>query len=208
LQELPAMVRLAVLALIAVGCDVGEVAPAGGGAVEPDAGAGGGGGGGGAAPDGGGGGGGGGGALGSLQVTFRTSQTATPQFAPANVVAVWVESSSGQFVKTIGRWANIRRSNLIAWTQKAGAMDADAISGATRTDHTQTLNLTWDMKDRQNTVVPDGTYTLRLELADRNTTAATQNNQGTFTFVKGTQEQSQNGLSGGGFSNVTIVFTP
>lgn len=141
-------------------------------------------------------------------MTFRTSQTPTPQYAPNNIVAVWVETQGGQFVKTIGRWANVRRSNLIAWTQKAGAADADAISGATRGDHVDPLNVTWDMKNRQNAVVPDGTYVLRMEVADRNTTAASQNNQGTFMFVKGPTEQSQNGLSGGGFGNVTIVFTP
>jgi hypothetical protein len=86
--------------------------------------------------------------------------------------------------------------------------DADAVSGATRTSHTAPLTVTWDVKDRQNALVSDGTYTIRMEVADQNSTAANQNNQGTFTFVKSAQPQMQTGLSGGGFTNVSIQFTP
>ena len=47
-----------------------------------------------------------------------------------------------------------------------------------------------------------------MEVSDTNATAAGQNNQGTFTFVKGAQPQMQTGLTNGGFSNVSINFTP
>jgi hypothetical protein len=194
------MRRLALVALILAGCDVGAVEPGGGG------------GGGGNNPDAATGGGGnvdaatGGGAA-SLAITATTT-TAGGTYAPKNVVAVWVEDSGGAFVKTIQRWANVRKGNLVAWTQKAGAADADAVSGATRADHATPLSITWDLRNKIGNVVPDGTYTIRMELADTNTTTTTPNHEGTFTFVKGTAPQNQTALTNNGFTNVSINFTP
>jgi len=152
----------------------------------------------------------GGGMLGNtaLRVTFTSSPTGTGLYAPSNVVAVWVLNADNQIMKTIGRWAEIRKQHLVAWTQSAGTNDVDAISGATRLGHTGALSVTWDLKNRQGTVIPDGTYTVRLESTDLNATAANQNNQGTFTFVKGAQPQTQTGLSNGGFTNVSIELNP
>jgi hypothetical protein len=123
-------------------------------------------------------------------------------------VAVWVEGSGGAFVKTIDRWAGVRRQHLVAWTQKAGAADADAVSGATRISHTQPVTRTWDLRDRQGQEIPDGTYTIRMELADSNATQALQNAQGTFTFEKLAGGSNQTGLANGGFTNVSIVYAP
>ena len=83
-----------------------------------------------------------------------------------------------------------------------------AVSSATRLNHTQPLTITWDLTDRQNALVPDGTYTIRMELADENATTQAQNNEGTFTFTKGTAPDNQTGLSNGGFTNVSISYTP
>lgn len=198
------MARLAVLALLLAACDVGSVLPEGGAQGMPDAGGGGGGGGGSGS---GGGSGGGGGSLTPLTVTFTTTP-AGGVYDPANIVAVWVESSAGAFVKTIGRWSNVRTISLVSWNNKSGGADADAVSGATRTNHTNALTVTWDLKNRQNAIVPDGTYTIRMEVADANATTAGQNNQGTFTFVKGTSPQVQSGLTNGGFTNVSVNFMP
>ncbi len=143
---------------------------------------------------------------GQLLATFTTTPVGSV-YAPLNVAAVWVEQG-GAFVKTAGRWADVRKGNLVAWNAKAGVSDADAISGATRQDHASPLTLAWDLKDRLNNIVPDDTYTLRMELADGNSTAAGQNNQGSFTFTKGTQSQTQSGLSSGGFTNVSLNYTP
>lgn len=144
-------------------------------------------------------------AEGSLTATFTTTPSGG-NYAPKNVVAVWVEGPGGTFVKTIGRWAGTRREHLVAWTAAAGAADVDAVSGATRASHTAPLTVTWDLLDRTNVPVPDGTYTLRMELADENATQAAQNNQGTFTFVKGPQPSTQTALSSGGFINVSVTF--
>lgn len=198
------MRRAVLLTLLFAACDVGEVPTGGGGTPDAGEGGGGGGGGGGAGPDGGG----GGAASSSLQISLTTSPSPNPVYNPNHVVAVWIEGAGGTFVKTIGRWANVRRTSLVAWQAKAGATDADAVSGATLNDHAAPLSVTWDLKDKGGTAVADGTYTIRMEVADSNATAPAQNNQGTFTFMKSAAPQSQNALANGGFSNVSIVFTP
>ena len=146
-------------------------------------------------------------AQGTLTVTY-TTQSHNGPYAPAHVVVVWVEDDAGNFVRTIDRWAGVRRQHLVAWTQKAGAADADAVSGATRISHTQPLTKVWDLRDRQGQEVPDGTYTIRMELADSNANQALQNAQGTFTFVKNPSGSEQTGLTNGGFSDVSIAYAP
>jgi flagellar hook assembly protein FlgD len=142
----------------------------------------------------------------TLTITATSSQTASPQFAPKNVVAVWVEGAA--FVKTIQRWSATRTNYLLAWKAAAGAGDVDAVSGATRSNHATALTINWDLKGKNGVVIPDGTYTVHMESADRNSSAVNQNNEGTFTFVKGPNMQSQTGLSNGGFSNVSITYKP
>jgi hypothetical protein len=197
LQLQRAMSRLAVLVLLLAACDVGSVLPEENGST-PDAGGGGSGSGTGS----------GGGGASPLTITLTSSPSATAVYAPQNVLAVWIETQAGAIVKTISRYSSVRTQYLVAWNQKAGGADTDAVSGASRTTHAQPMNVGWDLKDRQGTVVPDGTYTIRMETADQNSVAANQNNQGTFTFVKGPQPQTQTGLTSGGFSNVNVTFTP
>src|SRR3954464_6248909 len=82
----------------------------------------------------------------TLTATFTTTPTGG-QYAPNNVVAVWVEGPGGTFEKTIGQWAAVRQSNLVAWIGKAGPNDTDAVSGASRTSHATPLTVTWDLKN-------------------------------------------------------------
>jgi hypothetical protein len=140
----------------------------------------------------------------TLDVQFDTT-TNGGQYAPKNIVAVWVTSAGGTFEKTIGRWAGTRRSHLISWVAASG-QDADAVSGATRPNHTQRLSVHWDFKDRAGQLVPDGDYTLRMELADRNSTSASQNHEGTFTVHKNGTAATES-TSGGGFDSVSIVYS-
>lgn len=142
---------------------------------------------------------------GTLTVSFDTTSKGG-NYSPRNVVAVWIQNSSGQLVKTIGRWAGERRNSLVSWSQAAGAADADAVSGATRANHGR-LSVTWDGRNRAGVEVPDDTYTVRLELADRNSVVPTDNHQGSFAFVKGLSPVNTN-VSGNGFNNVNIIYTP
>ncbi len=144
---------------------------------------------------------------GTLKIT-ATSSTKPGLFAPNNVVAVWIESDAGAFVKTIDRWSGVRSQYLLAWNAKAGTGDVDSVSGASRLDHATPLSITWKLKDRNKQPIADGTYTIRMESAESNSVSETENNEGTFTFVKGADPQVQTGLASGGFTNVKIEFTP
>jgi len=139
-------------------------------------------------------------------VTYTTTQHGG-NYAPRNVVVSWVEDANGAFVKTIGRWANARKSHLVGWIAKAGNNDADAVSGASRQDHSQIVTATWDLKNKAGNEVPDGTYTVRMELADSNSSTAAQNDQGTYTLVKGATATTLSAVKSGGFT-ATLKFTP
>lgn len=149
-------------------------------------------------------------AKGSVRITFTTTP-AGGNYAPNNVVAVWIQSGAGAHQRTVGLWSAVRTAYLIAYRQAAGVenqLPADAISEASRLSHAGTLTVLWNLEDKAGNVVPDGTYTIRMELADRNSTSTAQNNEGTFTFVKGPNPQVQTGLANGGFTNVTIDYDP
>jgi MYXO-CTERM domain-containing protein len=149
-------------------------------------------------------------AKGSVKVTFTTNPVPAPNnnYAPFNVLAVWIEGPGGTFVKTIGRWSLARTQHLVAWNAKAGANDVDAVVGASRLTDNTAETVTWNLKNKLNAAVADGTYTVRMEMGQANSNTAGQNNQGTFTFAKGTAAQVQTALTSGGFTNVTINYDP
>src|SRR5262245_28461168 len=128
-----------------------------------------------------------------VSITVTTTPVPAPnnQFSPRNVMAAWIEGPGGAFVKTIDRHSDVRTSDLVAWLAKAGPTDVDAVTGATRQNHTAALTMTWDLRDRIGALMPDGTYTIRMEVSESNATQLGQNRQGTFTFVKSATPQRQ-----------------
>ena len=139
-------------------------------------------------------------------VTVRFTTTPSGgQYAPRNVVAAWVEKPDGTFIKTLGRWAGVRKTSLTAWQGKAGANDVDAISGATRDNHGLELRVKWNLRDRTGAVLPDGNYLIKLESSDAN--PGGQRNQGQFTVMKGTVSGNQGtNVTNGGFTAISIDF--
>ena len=124
-----------------------------------------------------------------LTVSFKTVQVGG-FWAPLNVVGVWIRGpkvgdNPGPFVKTIGRWANVQKIDLIAWQNAAGPNDVDAVSGATRQNFDAELTAEWDLKNKLGVLVPDGIYTIRMEGSEANVSTEGENNQLTFTFTKG-----------------------
>lgn len=147
------------------------------------------------------------GASAHADVTVRfTSTPVGGQYAPKHVMAAWVETSNGTFIKTIARWANNGSLGIVhlnAWRAKAGTNDVDAISGATQDAHLS-RTVKWNLRDRAGTVMPDGQYVIKLELTDRNSSGQV----GTFMVTKGPDVGNQGmNLSSGGFINVSIDYT-
>lgn len=141
----------------------------------------------------------------TLTVTFETQPVGGGTYAPFNVVAVWIEDAQGQFVKTIGRYSGVRTQHLVAWNQASGG-DTDAVSGATRLDHNTALTFEWKLKVDGQTV-PEGDYTIRVEVADDNSTTPDQNTQASFTFSHN-GEASNEDVTAPGLSNVNVNFDP
>ncbi|MEA4981669.1 MAG: DUF2271 domain-containing protein [Paludibacter sp.] len=146
---------------------------------------------------------------GTLKVSATTSKTSTPTYNPRNIVAMWIEDSSGKFVKTLLAYASERKQHLKTWkavTTVAGSAynTVDAITGATQNSHA-TRTCTWNGKNRSSVLVADGTYKLRMEVTDND---GTVQNLATFTFTKGTSIQTLNPATTNGFSNISIEWIP
>jgi hypothetical protein len=144
---------------------------------------------------------------GTLTVTTTTSSTGG-NYAPKNIVAIWIEDEQGNFVKTLLAYAQNRKTHLNTWeasTTAAGSPfnTVDAVSGATRTSHA-TRTCTWNCTDVNGTLVPDGIYKVRLELTDKNSTG----NYSTFTFTKDTNQVSLTPSNVPSFSSISINWVP
>jgi hypothetical protein len=110
---------------------------------------------------------------GVLNVTATTS-SAGGNYAPKNIVAIWIEDDQGNFVKTLLAYAQNRKTHLNTWeasTTAAGSPfnTVDAITGATKTSH-GTRTCSWNATDINGAIMPDGTYKVWFELTDKNST--------------------------------------
>jgi hypothetical protein len=144
---------------------------------------------------------------GTLTVTATTS-SAGGNFAPKNIVAVWIEDDQGNFVKTLLAYAQNRKTHLNTWeasTTAAGSPfnTVDAITGATQTSHA-TRTCTWNGTDVNGTLVADGTYKVRMELTDKNSTG----NYSSFNFTKDTNPISLTPSNVPSFSSISINWEP
>lgn len=146
---------------------------------------------------------------GVLTVT-ATESTAGGNYAPRHLNAIWIQDNSGRFVKTLLSHAASFKYNLTNWERVTIAFGSrvntvDAIVGATRNVY-ETHTCTWNGTDlaTPRAVVPDGTYTVHIELTDKNSTG----NYASFTFVKGTNSVDLKPANQNGFSNVSIKWVP
>jgi len=144
---------------------------------------------------------------GTLQITTTTSN-AGGNYAPKNIVAVWVETENGQFVKTLAAYANSRKTHLNTWetsTTNAGSVynTVDAVTGATRKSH-GTISCSWNGTDYKGNEVEDGTYKLRFELTDKNSTG----NFASFPFSKSSVIQKLTPANVPSFASTSIIWEP
>lgn len=140
---------------------------------------------------------------GTLTVSTATS-TAGGNYSPRHVMAIWVENSSGVFVKTLLAYAAKEIRYLTYWTTNSSQNTTDAITGATQNPFA-TRTCTWNGTNVSGTVVADGTYMVCMELTDKNGTGK----YATFNFTKGPTAVSLTPTSTvSSFSSVSIVWTP
>lgn len=140
---------------------------------------------------------------GSLSVSATTSSY-SGKYAPRNVLAIWIESSAGTFVKTLLVNAQERRVDLTNWLGSTSSGNTvDAITGATLSGH-GLRTCTWNGKDSNGNIVGDGTYRVYMELSENPGTGKST----FFTFTKGSVADVQAPASQSNFSSVSLKWTP
>jgi len=144
---------------------------------------------------------------GALKVITTTSSTGG-NYAPKNIIAVWIENENGKYVKTLAAYANARKAYLNTWgsvTSIAGSAynTVDAITGATRQSHGN-ISCTWNGTDFKGNQVGDGIYKLRFELTDKHSTG----NLASFDFSKGSAYQVLPPADVPSFKSTSIIWEP
>ena len=146
---------------------------------------------------------------GVLTIT-ATEGTAGGGYSPKHCTAIWIQDDTGKFVKTLLAYAASRKTHLNNWESATTAYGSafntvDAISGSTKTSFA-TRTCTWDGTNLASprAVLPDGTYTVKMELTDKNNTG----NLATFTFTKGPNSVVLTPANQPSFSNVTLSWAP
>lgn len=132
-----------------------------------------------------------------------TTSSYNGQYAPSNVVAIWVESSSGTFVKTLLVKAAQRKAYLTNWTNSSAGNTTDANTGATVHSHSA-YTVSWNGKNASGTTVGDGAYNVCVEFTENNSTGK----YATFSFTKGVAADNQSPASKSNISGVTLTWTP
>lgn len=144
---------------------------------------------------------------GELTVSVSTSSTGG-NYAPRNVVAIWIEDEAGDFVKTLLAYAQQRITHLNTWQASTTAAGSpynvvDAITGPTRTSH-GTRICDWDGTDANGNLVADGNYKVWMELTDKNSTG----NFSSFEFTKGIEAENLSPSNVPSFGSISINWSP
>jgi hypothetical protein len=139
---------------------------------------------------------------GALTISTLTS-TAGGNYSPKNIVAIWIQNSSGVFVKSLLVYAATRINYLTNWVSNSSKNVVDATTGATQSSYA-TRACTWNGTNISGAVVPDGVYKVCMELTDKNGTG----NFSSFTFTKGPTAVTLSPSNVPSFSNISIVWTP
>ncbi|MDP4239231.1 MAG: DUF2271 domain-containing protein [Bacteroidota bacterium] len=137
-----------------------------------------------------------------LTVSVLTS-SAGGSYAPKHVVAIWIENSAGEFVKTLTVYAQARATYLTNWEQSSAGNKIDAVSGATQNTH-GTITAHWNGTDSKGITAPDGTYRICMELTDKDSTGSFSY----FTFTKGSAAEAKTPANVPSFSKITIKWVP
>ena len=150
-------------------------------------------------------------------LSFSFTQTAhTSYTGNKNVLAVWIQSSTGTFVKTRLRYAGGGTSDhLPTWAVNSGGSASNcmaancnkvgATTGATLTNFS-TRTLTWDGTDASGNLVADGTYKVTIQSTWNHGSSATTTKS--YTFTKGTAADVQTPADDANFTGIALAWNP
>ncbi|NTW24272.1 MAG: DUF2271 domain-containing protein [Lentimicrobium sp.] len=144
---------------------------------------------------------------GTLTFTVRTlSNNAT--YSPRNVLAIWIKDAQGNFIISRKVMAANRKQHLVKWVASSSNNVVNAITGATLSNH-QTHTISWDCRDLNGNLVPDGNYEIWVEFTERNSNSGGAVGPSTkVVFTKGTEVTSPVIADESFFKNMELVYTP
>lgn len=138
---------------------------------------------------------------GEMTFSVRTV-TADGNFSPRHVLAIWVEDQAG-FVLTRKLRGDDRKEYLYTWNSNSGGNVVDATTGATLTSH-QTHSVTWDCRNLNGELVPDGEYTVIVEFTEEHAQGPLR----MVTFAKGSEMISMAPADDANFKDIELLFEP
>lgn len=152
---------------------------------------------------------------GTLTLTF-TQVPHTSFQGTKNVMAVWIQTSSGAFVKTRTRNAGGGTSDhLQTWASNSGGSAGNCMSancnvvgattGATLSNFSS-RTITWDGTDASGNLVPDGTYKITVESTWNHGSSGTTTRS--YTFVKGPAADIQAPAADANFTTIGLAWNP
>lgn len=161
----------------------------------------------------------------SFSLYAQTAGTLTFTFTPVshtgysgtkNVLAIWIQSSTGTFVKTKLRRAGSGTSDhLPTFAVNAGGTAGNCLSAATNTVSATTgatlttftaKSITWDGTNVSGVQVPDGSYRVAVEECwNHGTTAKTVRY---FNFTKGPNSDIQTPANDANFTGISLQWIP
>lgn len=107
------------------------------------------------------------------------------KYQPKNIGAIWIETRSGEFVKTLELWAKTRRRYLTKFNKAVGTTGTvDVTASATLPTH-KMHGVLWNHADRSSVSRDPGPYRLCVEVTDASATG--QNYCIDFDSSAGTQ---------------------
>lgn len=129
-------------------------------------------------------------------------------YSPKNVLAIWVKDAQGNFVISRKVMAVSRKQHLVKWVASSGNNSVNATTGATLPNH-QTHNVTWDCRDLNGNLVPDGEYEIWVEFTERNSAGGGAVGPSTkVSFTKGLDVVSLSPPDEAYFKNMSLNYSP
>ncbi|NVN94448.1 MAG: DUF2271 domain-containing protein [Bacteroidetes bacterium] len=151
------------------------------------------------------------------KLTFTYTQAVSPATATLNVMAVWIESSTGTFIKTKMRyWSSGTNDHLPSWVSKSAQNTTDATTGATlKASTTPTAfgskTITWNGTNTSSALVADGSYNVWVESAIANPQPSGGQHTfiTSFSFTKGSSVSHLTPTSSlSNFTGITLDWVP
>lgn len=150
-------------------------------------------------------------------LTLAFSQTPHTSFqGTKNVMAVWIQTSTGAFVKTRTRNSgSVTSDHLPVWALNSGGTSGNCMSASCNTIGATTgatlsnfgnRNFSWDGTDASGNIVADGTYKITVESTWNHGSAATTTRS--YTFVKGAASDVQTPAADANFTGISLAWNP